>query len=474
MNIRRFFAWLYDAAEPSPNRSARAIFGDRSSGASEDTATRWERKIIIDQCRDLYRNNAVARGVVKRLKSMVVGNGITPQATTTDAEWNRRATELWREWAEAPETSGRRRLQDILKLCIAGIMVEGGAALLKHSDGSIELVEMERFRAEGVDTMPYRIGKNGRVSHWCIWDRDEFGSFGVNSRKLWVHAENVLTLFPSDRADQIMPLPQLSGCVNQLRDVDELNRFTLQQAKVQAVAGIIHKRGADGNKLNLGGSRLNKTDDTAAQLKTYAEATGQNVIDTTGDVHTVAPATPSGTYEPFMMLNLKLIAMAIGLPVDVMMLWFSDGTYSSSKATLTQAKEAVSEYQEQLIHYLLRPLWLWKMVQAVANDQLPPPPMGDNGLPQYEAVYFQRPGWAWIDPSDSMQTDLLAVSSGLASMSELAEKNGKKYIDVLRSKAEDAKAVAAIAAEYGIPPESLSNLVIPGASPAGGANAQTV
>ena len=464
--IRALFN-AYDASEYSTERSMRAVFGDRSrQGGEDDIVGQTERDILIRQCRDVYRNNPIARGIIKRMCDMVVGQGITPQPTTRDEEWNRKALQFWRDWCLCPEPTEMLSFVDILNLATSAILIEGGSAFLLHSNGTIEVLELERFRPDPTDTenrRPYRMDKNGRITHWCLHDRNAQGYFEDKKGSFsWVKAENILTMFPRDRADQIMPIPQLASCMAELRDVQELNRYTLRQAKVQSLASLIHKRGADGAKANFGGSRFASKDDGANVLHTFAEANGINILDTTGDIHSLAPATPSGTYETFVKLNLKLIAMAVGIPLDVLMLWFSDGTYASSKATLTQAHEAILKRQQLLIRCLIAPLFSWRIQKAVMAGELPPRPLDDVGLPEM-SVDWRLPAYEWMDAADSLQSSLLSIRAGLSTLREECEKRGHNLEDLMRAKIDDIRLLNRLASEAGVSTSELSDVVVLGA-----------
>ena len=465
LNRLKAFFNAYDASEYSNERSMRAVFGDRSRQADEDNAvSQNERDILIRQCRDVYRNNPIARGIIKRMCDMVVGQGITPMPVTDDQAWNAEAMRFWREWCLKCEPTEMITFVDVLNLAISATLIEGGSAILLHKDGTIEVLELERFRPDPKNTEnrhPYKMDSNGRITHWCLHDRGVDGTFDDKAYS-WVKAENILTMFPRDRADQVMPIPQLACCMAELRDVQELNRFTLRQAKVQSLASLIHKRGTDNAKANFGGSRFASKDETGAVLSHFAEANGINILDTTGDIHTLAPATPSGTYESFIKLNLKLIAMAVGIPLDVMMLWFSDGTYSSNKATLTQAHEAILKRQQLLIRSIIAPLFMWRVMKAVRDGELPPPPTNAFGLPSI-AIDWRLPAYEWMDAQDSLQSSLLSIRAGLSTLREECEKRGHNLEDLLRAKIGDLQLMKRLADEAGVAVTDLSDVVVLGA-----------
>ena len=471
--ILKPLAFLYDAAEASNHRNARVFF-DRSRNASEDAlVSGYERDLLIAQTRDLARNNCIVSGFLDRLGDMVLGQGIEPRPTTSSADWNDAALAHWRNWSRDPEGRGLSSLSRILTLCVLGIPLEGGAAIIKYDDGTIEPVELIRFRpmpGDRENPHPYRQDKRGRITHWCIWARDKDGNFSDSRFARWVPAENVITMFTRMRPDQVLPLPKLAVCVNQVRDVVELNNITLKQAKVQGGSALWHQQADEDDEFPVRRRDMPQRD-ADDPLKRLADALDLDIVSGRGDLKTIAPATPSGTYDTFQKFNLKIIAMSQSIPLDVLMLWFSDGTYASSKATLTQAHEAILQRQNLLVDSILRPLWIWKMANAVAHGLLQPPPADKNGYPHYDAVTWKLPSYEWMDAADATQTETQEVLMGVRTLGEMAHKRGHDLRDILEERAAEEEMVQEIAKAHGIDPARLSSIVMNGgAQPVGIAN----
>ncbi len=458
--LLRPLAAMLDAAEWSPDRSRRAVRGDRYVLDAEDRAVPADDRLaVIAECRDLMRNSPVTRGVVDRVREIVVGNtGIVPESDSGDAGWDAAAEALWRAWAEDPEGTGRGDLADLQGMAAAALLTDGGLALHLNADGTVTAIEADRLLpdpAGAPGSMPFRLDGRGRVTAWCVHDR------GIAGKARWVPAGRMLTLFARTRPDQILGLPQLTPVANTVRDMEELNRYTLRQAKVQAITAAIHTRGASGESpFRLRNTAHSDAEEAeAANVRRFEKASGMTVIDTDGDYKTLAPNTPGNTYEGFMKQNLRMVAMAIGLPYEFLALYFADGTYSSAKATMTQAREAVAYRQRALKRALLTPLWRWKVAQWVAAGLLPEPPR--------LAVRWRDPAFDWMDVKDAVQTDLMECSAGLRTMTDLAAKRGADWETLLRKRAQELATLRAVAAEHGLDPADLSAIVLPGSAKSG-------
>ena len=468
MRLPRLLASLFDAVEYSLRRNMR-VFCDRFRQGSEDTIiTTYDRRRLIMQCRDFLRNNPIAAGIVDRLRNIVIGTGIHPEAHTDDPEWNTAAERFWAEWARAPENEGVSTLDDLLSVLAGNVVTEGGIFVIKHSDGSIEAVELDRLEPEpgatGWQAVPYRQDRAGHITAWCVSDADP--TIFPDRPYRWIKAENALTLFDRKRADQVLPWPQLAPVVDSIAHLKELNDYTLLKAKAQASVAVVHKRGSSGKGLQFQSRNASAQEaELKEQARKLQDANGWAVIDTDGDMNMLANNTPGSTYDQFVRWNLQQIGMAIGLPYEFLLLFFGNSTYSSSKATLIQAHASIKRRQDQIIEHILRPLWLWRIAMAVADGDLPPPPPCPvTGDPDYDHVSWRRPPFDWIDIADAVDVDIKEVRAGFRTRSECCAKRGLDFEDTLRKCAEEQAAIRRVAAEHGIDPADLSNTVLPGAA----------
>ena len=472
MRLPRPFATMFDAAAASIGRSFRVFWERWRKGSEDEVVTAYERTTLILKCRDALRNNPVAAGIVDRVANIVVGTGIHPEAQTLDPEWNAAAEAFWRDWARHPEAEGCSNLTDLLTVLAGNVVTEGGIFLIKHSDGSIEPVELDRLEAPQaersvLDNRPYDTDRFGHITRWCVADTGATAAKFSDRPYRWIRAENALTLFDRKRADQVLPWPQLAPVLNTIQDLKELNDLTLLKAKAQASVAVVHKRGASGKGLQLQGRRELAAAEAEAKAaaQKLQDATGWALVDTDGDMNILANNTPGSTYDQFVRWNVQQIGMAIGLPYEFLLLFFGNSTYSSSKATLVQAHASIKRRQDALIEHILRPLWLWRIAMAVADGDLPPPPeCPETGLPDYDHVSWRRPPFDWIDVSDAIDVEIKEVRAGFRTRSECCAKRGLDFEDVLRKSASEMAAIRRVAAEYGVDPANLSNTVLPGAA----------
>lgn len=167
----------------------------------------------------------------------------------------------------------------------------------------------------------------------------------------------------------------------------------------------------------------------------------------------VGNETPGSNFDPFVEKCLRLIGAALGLPYEFVLLDFSQGSFSSSRAALLQTYRTFESWQQWLIQYFLQPVWNWRIAKAIKEGALRPAPLDARGISQWYQVQWQPPEFGWVDPQSEAQAHLLKITAGASSLTQWALRDGKDSEELLEEKGRDianaARIAAAINAEQG-------------------------
>lgn len=161
----------------------------------------------------------------------------------------------------------------------------------------------------------------------------------------------------------------------------------------------------------------------------------------------LASNTPSPQYMEFVELSLRIIGSAIGLPYEFLMLDFSKGSYSSSRAALLQTYRTFTGWQEWLTQSFLQRVWNWRVAKAIKEGTISPAPIDANGVSEWHKVQWSFPEFGWVDPQREAAAGLLEYNMGVSSLSMLTRKKGRDAEDVLKEKGADMATAARIAKE---------------------------
>jgi len=258
-------AWAspYDAANWSPHRGRVPGSAPRDAKLDLSPGVRSE---LVRRSRYLHRNSGFVREMVSNMAIYSTGDGIKPQAQSADADWNRRAEEIFRRWSARCEVTGRFSFEECQSLVCRGMDVDGEFFVLKTRDRSglprIQLIETHRIgdaseeTCDGVGLAPdgtplfYRLIEDGGA-------RD-------------IPASAMLHIFEPESASAVRNAPTIQHSINHMLDEMELLALEKHAVKDNADVARVLKtaRGEieDTGDFSIGTSAASQSSD-AAQLQ---------------------------------------------------------------------------------------------------------------------------------------------------------------------------------------------------------------
>ena len=155
------------------------------------------------------------------------------------------------------------------------------------------------------------------------------------------------------------------------------------------------------------------------------------------DVKFSDPADVGGQYAEFMRVQLRAIAMGLGLTYEQFTGDLTGVNYSSIRAGMVEFRRRMEQLQRMvLIHQLCRPIWTRWMDQAVLSGALDLPDYG-NRRREYLAVKWIPQGWQWADPQKEFNAIIWAIHAGLVSRAEAVSTYGYDIEEIDREIAAD-------------------------------------
>ena len=434
----------YDGAADSRARPSAVSRGARQ--VDEDTqVTKWGRDRLRLECYDLYRNNAVVRGVVERFADNVVGTGIVPQAQTDDDAWNDQAEAFWREWVKVADARQRVPLRILQRQVVSARMLAGESFFLMTDGGQIQPIDADRIvtphdkTADPTIIDGVKVSATGIIMGYYIANRGQGGVIDPTKTQ-YQEARNVIHCSSPFRADQIRGIPELAPIITTLADMKQLGHLTIQKAKLDAQNG-----------------RLVTTDDGAAKIGKLGPRTAPGsgtasdrgqVYENVGDIQLtylrpgektegIASVTPNATYVPFIEHLLLLCGSALSMPREMLVLDFRAASFSSNKAAMAQTYRTFVNWHSWECECFLQRLWNWRIAKAINDGQLPAPPTEDrNGVAvsQWYKVEWSQPDYSYLDPEASVDAAIKQYNFGAAGVSSFTRRKGRETKDTFREK----------------------------------------
>ena len=148
--VGRFLAkaWVspYESANYSPRRGR--VPGSAPGDTKRDLSP-GIRSELVRRSRYLQKNSGFVRELVANMAIYSTGDGIKPQAQSSDSQWNRDAEEYFANWASRCEITGRFSFEECQSLVCRGIDVDGEYFIHKTHDRSgrpaLQLIEAHRI-----------------------------------------------------------------------------------------------------------------------------------------------------------------------------------------------------------------------------------------------------------------------------------------------------------------------------------------
>ncbi len=409
--------------------------------------------LMRSRSRDLVRRNAWAANALDSLVANLIGTGIKPQSTHADAQLKEKIQALWLAWTSEADAHGLCGFYGLQAL-VARAMIEGGEVLVRfrnrmERDGlvvplQLQVLEPEHLPASMNQDLPngHRIragiefDRIGRKVAYHLY-REHPGESPMLYRSgdiSRVPASEICHIFKPLRPGQLRGEPWFAQALVKLHELDQYDDAELVRKKTAAlIAGFITKPDPE---LGVVGEEGKEADEDGAAPVTWTPGSMQVLLP--GESVTFSdPADVGGQYGEFMRIQLRAVAMGLGLTYEQLSGDLTNVSYSSIRAGMLEFRRRMEQLQRMvMIHQFCRPVWQRWMDQAVLSGALEMPGYRKKWR-QYQAVKWIPQGWSWVDPLKELNSILLAIRSGLISRAEAVSTYGYDVEEIDREIAAD-------------------------------------
>ncbi len=386
---------------------------------------------IIGRSKDAYRNTSVGRGAINQLTRYIITDGLKMQPTIDHVNlgitkelakgYEDTIKKKFEYWASSKDCDNRRRFNfyelqkkictmlirdgDVLattpikKRGVKGIQltlkVISNSNLIKNVDGGIECDndgEIKNYlfnTPDGEKKVPY-ISSDGRI--------------------------NVLHALIANDAEANRGEPLLTPILWTIDKKKEYQKNELLSSIVQSLFTVFIKRAPDNESLlNSKASTTNPNENDPIELK----AGNVMELEHGQEINTVNSNRPYSNYDKFIESLLGDIAMALGIPKEILKKEFNS-SYSASRGALLDFQNVTNEIKGTIINSILNEIyseWLYFMViKGEINLQ--------NYLGNEENIYYYSK-CNWLG-SPKLQIDKVKELNGIKLERELGLTTGEK------------------------------------------------
>lgn len=452
----------YEAA-----RTHRLNSAWRASNRSADLELQDDADTIRARARDLVRNNAYARGIIRAKVRNVVGAGVRPQARvkSTDGEENETFNELveklWDRFQRQVDVTGRQTFYEMQQTIVSEV-AEAGEVLVKFvrsSDPSrvvpfaLELIDIDRLSDDQLQINQengneirrgVEIDASGKtVAYWLYpYHPNDLNTLHVTADRQ--PAEDFIHLFRTDRVGQTRGISDFAPVVRWLKSLDKYMDNEMTSSTISSCFSAVIKSlsgGADGGIL---GESTDDGQDQNGNKFEYLEPGLVARLFPGEEIQVVDPGRHQTEAIAWITLMLRSMGVGTGLSYERLTRDYSQTNYSSNRASDLEDRREFRMEQQWLIDHFCIPVWERFLSLAVAIElpEMPTPFEFIADFQRWTEHEWQPPGWEWVDPQKEVTAIEKAVQMNLTTLAkETLKRDGGDYRSNIRQRGKEKKLI---------------------------------
>lgn len=420
-------------------------------------AFQMDGKILRERARDLVINNPLAKSAVESIVTNVIDSGFVPKPQFDDRDQRKLWTRAWNRWGgmsplatREADITAEQTINELSALWMEEIIV-GGGCLVHYVEMSrrgrslplsMELLPEERF----ADYLQY-YGTNPKTRNKVINGMELDQSTG---RTIAFHVTNTLPndLYYDPQRTIRLPAEQCEYYFWKHR-IGQKRGHTLMHAVIIWLWALGYYTDNE-----LYASQVKSS--WAYMIKTAAEAEGYdwstlfdadpdsgatdiygNLIEkhepgqvwrgAPGDEITgVGPNVPGSDSLPWLMMMQRLIAIGMDLSYEEAVRDYSQGNFSSTRASANSDRKKFRRLQRKCISHFWNPTWS-RFAQHGARaglDGFPRPSQFQADIDAWVDVTWGLPGWASVNPKEDAQADDVRLKNKTITRKQIIERDG--------------------------------------------------
>jgi lambda family phage portal protein len=412
--------------------------------------------------RDALRNNVLARGIIEKAIAIDVGTGLRLQSKSKNTAFRDEVERLWAKWwkyeADIAGRIGGPKLESVIEMAA---VTDGDIGIMLSETGHIQIIESDRIDergavkidpahrvVDGVEVDPY-----GRIVAYHVQVAGPNPTVPVSTR---VNAPYFLLFAKRQSPWQVRGEPRMACMLDSIDQLDRLIRATITAAELQTILPVItHSESPRAMAAAMPLAEVNRTD-TGRTNQTEQVDMGPmqaHILHAKqGDKVTLpGPTHPHQNLVPFIRQVLRMLSSAMHMPLEVAMLDMSEANFSSAQMALRLADEMVRQNRQDRADAILRPIFLWKVQQWMADGTL-------RMVDDWDAHEWQHPKEIGSDRYTEVQAAVMAINANLSTRDHELRRQGMDRAEVYAQRAFEKSEEARL----GIQPPMDPGTAIPG------------
>ncbi|WP_217430863.1 phage portal protein [Sphingomonas bacterium] len=461
---------------------------------SPDSEINPNRDRIAARARDLYRNDAWAKGAIGRILDSTIGASYRPVSKPDyralalhnrafDAVWAdeyRRAAEaLWRNYAEDlgrwNDVGRRLTVSQQFRLALGHKLVDGESLIVAQwrPDRIGEAGARYATCFQGIDpdrlSNPFQAPDTRHLRGGVELDDDEapiayhlrrahqFDTYNAVESMTWARVvredpddgwRRVYHDCDPDRFGQTRGLSIFAPVLGRLKMLAKFYGLKLQAENVATAFGMYVTSPFDRDMVQ---AALDDPDDEEKAWSWYQGMRSgfheDRQLSVSGvrlatlapgeKIETVAPGGNTGEFSPFTHEMLRGVGQVLGLSGEQVTNDSSDSSWSAARAGIVEAEKTFLRREHEFQTNTATPMWATWMEEPFARGELPLPRRAPSFAEMRTA--YARCRWlgtprGWVDPVSERQGEVLGMAAGFSTLESACARQGNDWEENLEQR----------------------------------------
>jgi capsid protein len=411
----------------------------------------FDRLSMVRKCRWAERNSGLFNQILNDLTLYTVGDGIKHQSHASTPEAREAYNDYFSEWAKKCDITGRFSFNQIQNILLRGMLRDGDSFAVKTRNGfdvpKLQIMESHRVgdplspdvcppgMHDGVQFGPY-----GELAGFSIYRSDGSARYVISNA--------VMHVVDQEWASGARGVPILQSSVDLCQDSMDVRLLEILAMKDHGDVTRVLKKTGGFMPTDMGAELGQSTPLTQGQQ--YASMGGKILVLEPGEEMQLL-ASNRGSQAIAFLQDLERNIVRV-LPYEFVSSPEKIGG-ASVRLVTAKAGRVFGKYQSVIITTLCQPTWGYVIGQAIANGELP----DDES---WTEVSWTTPKSVTVDGGRDSANDRDDLRIGLLSFSEIYNQRGMNFEEEAEIKAQNVRYLLDLSKTYGVPFETLSNLLI--------------
>jgi lambda family phage portal protein len=347
------------------------------------------------------------------------------------------------QWFPTADASGLSWLEH-LRMVYMGSRRDGDVGSVFLDSGSLQIIEgdlitnttNDKSWVDGVQLDAYN-----KPSAFSV------ATVGINGKIVYrsVNAIDLVFLARRTRAGQTRGESLLASVFSLLDHIDNWIESEVVGARVGACFSVAVTQEAATQNLQNFAAQTVAQQSTNAPAATVANPTRPEIDLSPGsvqylrpgeDIKTIDPAKPGADFPQALRMFLRHLGAAVGLPLELTLLDFSQTNNASARAAMLQAFRTFRTEQRIFIDTYLTRVYRWRISKFIKAGLLPYRPDAFNHR-------WVAPHWPMQDPVKELQSLQMGIDIGTETLTNYLQQQGHDIDTWIAQRAAEIKAMEA-------------------------------